>query len=115
MENTLIKAIVNGMKAKKAYEINVLNLKHISNAVADYFVICSGDATTQIEAITSAIVKTTHQQIGVYPWKQEGLLTKEWVLIDYVNIVVHIFHNETRKFYMLDTLWGDNLTNHIAP
>jgi len=114
LENTLIEAIVQGMQAKKAEEINIFNLKHIGNAAADYFIICSGHATTQVEAIAEAIIGTAYQRTGEYPWQQEGLAAKEWVLIDYVNVIAHIFYNKTRAFYTLDTLWGDALIRCVT-
>lgn len=106
MEHTLVEAIVYGMQAKKAKEINILNLRHIGNSMADYFVICSGYATTQVDAIASAVIKVAHQRTGMYPWKQEGFAEKEWVLIDYVDVIAHVFQDSARAFYMLDTLWG---------
>lgn len=102
------------MQAKKAQEISVLDLKNINNAVADYFIICSGNSQTQLKAIAEGIVETAYKQLGERPWKQEGLNAQEWILIDYVNVVVHIFHNTKRAFYMLDTLWADAAVTRIA-
>ena len=114
MKNTLTEAIVQGMQAKKAQDISILNLKNINNAVADYFIICSGYANRQVEAIADAIVETTYRKTKERPWHQEGLTAQEWILIDYVNVVVHIFHKEKRAYYMLDTLWGDAAVTRIA-
>lgn len=109
----MTEAIIHSMKAKKAQDIRMLNLKDINNDVADYFIICSGNSKRQLEAIAEAIIKTIHQKTGEHPWKQEGLTTKEWILIDYVNVVVHIFCSEKRAYYMLDTLWGDAAVTRI--
>ncbi|XWN34684.1 MAG: ribosome silencing factor [Roseivirga sp.] len=112
-EASLIAAIIQGMQAKKAQDISLLNLKHIDGAVAEYFIICSGRAKSQVEAIAEAIVETSYQHAGQRPWKQEGWAAKEWILVDYVNVVVHIFHADKRPFYALDTLWGDASTVYI--
>ncbi len=114
MKNTLTEAIVQGMQAKKAQDISILNLKNINNAVADYFVICSGYTKRQVKTIAGAIVETTYSQTKEHPWQQEGLTAQEWILIDYGNVAVHVFHKEKRAYYMLDTLWGDAAVTRIA-
>ena len=114
MESTLTEAIVQGIQAKKALDISILHLKGINNAIADYFIVCSGHATSQVAAIADSIIEATYKQTGEYPWKQEGLTTKEWILIDYANVVAHVFQHEKRAIYRLDTLWGDVATTRIA-
>ncbi|OJW69954.1 MAG: ribosome silencing factor [Candidatus Amoebophilus sp. 36-38] len=109
----LVNAIVEGMQDKKAQEISVLNLSKIGSSVADYFIICSGQSNTQIEAIADNIIETSYKKAGQRPWKQEGFTNKEWVLIDYVDVVVHIFQREKRELYALDMLWGDAETTHF--
>ncbi len=113
MESTLTKAIVQGMRAKKAQDISILDLKHIRNAITDCFIICSGNTQRQVETIAEAIVETTYRQTGEHPWRQEGLGTQGWILIDYVNVVVHVFCPEKRVFYALEALWGDAAVTHI--
>ncbi len=113
-ESILTQNIVQGMQAKKAEDISIFNLVRIPGAAADYFIICSGQAKRQIEAIAEAIMDTTHRQLGVLPQGREGLGTKEWVLLDYGHIVVHIFQTEKRTFYKLDSLWGDATVTHVA-
>ena len=114
MDSALNEAIVQGMQAKKAQDITLLDLKKIQHAVADYFIICSGSAQRQVEAIADGIVEATYQQAGERPWKQEGLAVREWILLDYGNVVVHVFHQQKRPYYMLDTLWGDAVITHIT-
>ena len=114
MKSTLQEAIVQGMQAKKAQDISIIHLKDIHHAIADYFILCSGNTPRQVEAIADAIVEATYRQTGENPWKQEGLTAQGWILLDYVNIVVHIFHHEKRAYYMLDTLWGDAAVTRIA-
>ena len=99
--------VVAGMLEKKATEIVVLDLREVKHAVADYFVICSGSSDTQIDAISDAIEEEVHKHLRQNPWKREGRENKEWILIDYVNVVAHVFNKEKRTFYGLEELWGD--------
>ena len=99
--------IVNGMVEKKASDVLVMDLKEVKNAVADYFVICSGNSDTQIEAISKSIEEHIHKRSKKNPWKREGLQNKEWILLDYIDVVAHIFNKEKRTFYGLEELWGD--------
>ena len=101
------------MQAKKAQDICILNLQKIPHAIANHFIICSGNSHRQVEAIADAIVATSSQQVGEKPWKQEGLAAKEWILIDYVDVVVHVFHPEARTLYALEALWGDAIHTRI--
>lgn len=103
----LIQAIIQGMQDKKAQDISVFDLQKIGNAVANYLVLCSGEASTQIEAIADRIVDVGYQSTKQRPWKQEGLINKEWVLLDYIDVVVHIFRQDKRELCALETLWGD--------
>jgi len=106
-EAQLIEAIIQGMQAKKAQDIALIDLTHIDGAVAQYFVLCSGRAPSQVEAIAEAVIEASGEHAGQYPWKKEGWAAKEWILVDYVSIVVHIFRAEKRSFYALDTLWAE--------
>ena len=103
----LIAAIIQGMQAKKAMDITVLDLKKISNAVANYFILCTGQASTQVSAIAAEILKKSYEKAGQRPWKQEGFANQEWILLDYADVVVHVFQPEPRAFYALERLWGD--------
>jgi len=112
-EDLLISAIVQGMQEKKAQGISIFDLQHIGSAIAAYFILCTGQAQKQVEAIAEAIIEMGYKKAGQRPWKQEGMANKEWVLLDYVDVVVHIFHGDKRAFYALDTLWGDAAITHI--
>lgn len=103
----LNEAIVKGMKEKKASDIVIMDLRLISNAVADYFIICSGGSDSQVDAIAQSIDKEVSEQTGENPWHTEGKKNREWLLIDYVNVVAHIFKKTTREYYQLENLWGD--------
>lgn len=99
--------IVAGMQDNKAEDIVVLDLREIENAVTDFFVICSGNSTTHVDGIVSSLIRETSRQIKEKPWHQEGTRGDEWVLLDYVNVVAHIFYKEAREFYDLEDLWAD--------
>ncbi|HBH21810.1 MAG TPA: ribosome silencing factor [Cytophagales bacterium] len=103
----LSKVIVKGIQEKKGKEIAVLDLRNINNAIADYFIICSGTSDTQVESIARSVEEQVFKIGGEDPWHKEGLNIKEWVLLDYVNVVTHIFKEDTRNFYGLEDLWGD--------
>lgn len=110
----LSQVIVEGMKEKKARDITVMDLRNIQNAVADFFVICTGNSDTQVDAISESVEKVVNTKTYEYPWQREGRQNKEWVLLDYVNVVAHIFKQESREFYGLEYLWGDAETINIA-
>lgn len=106
-------AVVKGMAEKKASDIVVMDLRNIGNAVADYFVICSGNSDTQIEAISDSVEEEVYKATSDDPWRKEGKENKEWILMDYANVVVHIFRNDRREFYALEKLWGDAVVTSI--
>ncbi|MBO9699659.1 MAG: ribosome silencing factor [Sporocytophaga sp.] len=99
--------IVSGMKEKKATNITIIDLKSIKNAVADYFIICTGGSDTQIDAIADSIEEEVYKGIAQNPWRKEGKTNKEWILLDYVQVVAHVFKRDRRQFYGLEELWGD--------
>ncbi len=105
--DTLADLVVRGMQDKKASDIVVLNLKELKNAVADYFIICSANSDTQIEAIARSVEEEIEKVTGENAWQTEGRTNREWVLLDYVDVVVHVFLRDRRKFYALEELWGD--------
>lgn len=102
----LSKLIVKGMEEKKASDIVVMDLRGIKNSFTDFFVICSGNSDTQIEAISDSIEEFT-LKLREKPWRSEGKDNKQWILIDYINVVAHVFLKEKRDFYGLEELWGD--------
>ncbi|MGI2292761.1 ribosome silencing factor [Paenibacillus sp. GXUN7292] len=101
----LLSLVVNAAEDKKAHDVIALNLKEIS-LVADYFVICSGNSDTQVQAIASEVRKQAEQK-GVRIRGIEGMDTARWVLIDMGDVVAHIFHREEREFYSIERLWSD--------
>lgn len=103
----LTEIVVKGMQEKKASAITVMDLRNVKNAVADFFVICSGNSDTQVEAIAESVDKEVSEHLSQNPWHREGKENKEWLLLDYIDVVAHIFIPEKRKFYGLENLWGD--------
>jgi ribosome-associated protein len=99
--------VVQGMAEKKAHDIVVLDLRNVKNAVADYFIICSGNSDTQIDAICDSVEEFVYKASKQSPWKKEGKQNKEWILLDYIDVVAHIFKKDKRDFYSLEELWGD--------
>eukprot|EP00746_Dinoflagellata_sp_MGD_P031906 gnl/MRDRNA2_/MRDRNA2_175926_c0_seq1.p1 gnl/MRDRNA2_/MRDRNA2_175926_c0~~gnl/MRDRNA2_/MRDRNA2_175926_c0_seq1.p1 ORF type:complete len:123 (+),score=21.44 gnl/MRDRNA2_/MRDRNA2_175926_c0_seq1:35-403(+) len=106
--------VVNGMAEKKASDIRILDLRDVKNAIADFFVVCSANSDTQIDAISDSIEEEVFKATQIAPWKKEGKTNKEWVLIDYVDVVAHIFKQEKRAFYSLEELWGDARITEVA-
>ena len=103
----LIALILQGIEDVKGHDIVLLDLREIENTVCDYFIICNGTSNTQVNAIVGSIQKTVSKAIKDKPWHIEGQDNSEWVLMDYVNVVVHVFQKQIREFYDIEGLWGD--------
>lgn len=103
----LISLVIAGIEEVKGIDINLLDLREIENTVCDYFIICNGTSNTHVNAIVSSIQKTVSKSIQDKPWHVEGSENAEWVLMDYVNVVVHVFQKQAREFYDIEGLWGD--------
>ena len=103
----LIALILHGIEEVKGVDINLLDLREIENTVCDYFIICNGTSNTHVNAIVSSIQKTVSKAIQDKPWHVEGSDNAEWVWMDYVNVVVHVFQKHIREFYDIEGLWGD--------
>lgn len=99
--------VIKGIQEKKGKNIKRLDLRGISNRVCDYFIICDGDSTTQVGAVAKSIEFEVHKGIKEKPYHSEGYENSEWILIDYVTVVVHVFQKHIRDFYKLETLWAD--------
>jgi ribosome-associated protein len=103
----IYKTIINAIQDKKGEAIITLDLRKIPEAVADFFVICEAGNTTQLKAIADNIEVQVKQICGELPYRSEGKQAMQWLLIDYINIVVHVFLSSTRKFYRLEEMWSD--------
>ena len=104
----LIALILQGIEEVKGNDINILDLREIENTVCDYFIICNGTSNTHVNAIVGSIQKTVSKAIKDKPWHVEGEDNAEWVLMDYVNVVVHVFQKQIREYYDIEGLWGDD-------
>ena len=111
----LISVIIKGIDEVKGENIQLLDLREIENTVCDYFVICSGNSNTQVNAISGSIQKMVSKELKDKPWHIEGQGNSEWVLMDYVNVVVHIFQKQVRDYYDIESLWGDAKITEINP
>lgn len=103
----LIDTIIDGIQDVKGKDVVVLNLSELTNSVTDFFIICTGDSSTQVESIGQSVVRKTRTELKEKPWHEEGTRNAEWVLLDYVNVVVHVFYRGVRDFYNLEGLWAD--------
>lgn len=105
----ILKVIIQAIKDKKGENIVSLDLRKIPEAVADFFIICDGSVNVQVKAIADYVEYKVKEECGESAYKQEGYQSLEWVLVDYVNVVVHVFQKETRKFYRLEEMWSDSV------
>ena len=103
----LLANIIKGIEEVKGDNIKIVDLRTIDNTVCDYFVICDGNSNTQVNAIVGSIQKIVSKELKDKPWHVEGAENGEWVLMDYVNIVVHVFQKHIREYYNIENLWGD--------
>lgn len=103
----LIALAIKGIEEVKGKDISILDLREIDNTVCDYFIICNGTSNTQVNAIVNSIQKIVSKELKDKPWHVEGSDNAEWVLLDYVNVVVHVFQRHIREYYDIEGLWGD--------
>ena len=107
VSDILLETIIEGIQELKGIDTAILDLKKIETAVCKYFVICSGTSNTHVSSIADSVKKIVSKEIHEKPWHIEGLNASEWVLLDYSDIVVHVFQEQTREFFRLEDLWGD--------
>ena len=111
-EIDLIDEIIFGIEDVKGVDINIMDLRNITNTVCEFFILCTGTSNTHVSAITNSIRKNVSKKLKEKPFSLEGLENQEWVLIDYIDVVVHIFQGDTREYYDIENLWGDaKITN----
>jgi ribosome-associated protein len=101
--------IIRAILEKKGENVISMDLRKLNEAAADYFIICEADSVTQTRAIADFVEECTLKNLGDKPWHAEGTQNAEWILLDYVDTVVHIFHKPLRRFYQLEELWSDAL------
>ena len=110
----LITSILKAIDEIKEEDIQILDLREIENTVCDYFVICTGTSNTHVNAIAGIVQKQVSKEIQEKPWHVEGEQNSEWVLLDYVNVVLHVFQKHVREFYDIESLWGDAKITSIS-
>lgn len=109
---SLAKAIANLTIDKKAHDVAIIELKEIAS-FTDYFVICSADSDTQVKAITDFVLNELRKE-DIYVWHSEGYESLNWILLDFVDVVCHIFHKDTRSYYNIEKIWGDAKREEIV-
>ncbi len=112
-DKQLLEAIIEGMQEKKAKNITILDLQSIENSFCNYFVICEAESKPQLQAITDSVEEFTRKKLSIKPHHTEGVQNAEWILLDYLTVVAHIFRSDVREFYKLEELWADAKTEHI--
>jgi ribosome-associated protein len=103
----MVDAIVEGIREVKGRNIHILDFRTLENAMCDFFVVCEGNSTTQVQAIAHSIEDITRKKTGFKPHHTEGLGSSQWILMDYADTLVHVFEPETRTFYDVEGLWSD--------
>jgi len=112
--DTLIATIIEGIEEVKGEDIQLLDLRELDNTVCQYFIVCSANSNTQVKAISNSVQKIVGKQAKEKAWHVEGEQTAEWVLVDYVDVVVHIFQKNIREYYDIEGLWGDAKITNIS-
>jgi len=102
----LIDTITEGLLDKKARDIRILDVRSLTT-LTDYFVVCHGTSETQIRALANSVIEKVKEKLGENVWKKEGLDARRWIILDYVNVVVHIFSEEKRQYYGIERMWND--------
>lgn len=111
---SLSNIVIQGLQEVKARDIVRMDLRKSSGAVTEYFIICTGTSDTHIQALSDSVREFVKRDAREFPLSTEGMRSGEWVLMDYVNVVVHIFRQDRREFYRLENLWGDAHIERIA-
>lgn len=106
-KETLILKIIESIQDIKGENIQILDMTGIENAATETFIICSGNSNTQVSALAGSVEKKVRNDLGDRPWHVEGTDNATWILMDYINVVVHIFQTEVREYYDIEELWGD--------
>ncbi len=109
----LISEIIKGIEDVKGENISIIDLREIENTVCDYYILCDGSSNTQVKAIATSIQKVVSKSLKDKAWHVEGESNAEWILLDYVNLAVHVFQKPVREFYNLEELWGDGKITNI--
>lgn len=110
--NSLIDTIIEGLLEKKANDIRVLDVSGLTT-LTDAFIVCHGNSETQIRALANSVTEKVKENLSESVWKQEGMDARRWIILDYVNVVVHIFNKEKREYYGIERMWNDAVITKI--
>ncbi len=113
-QDLLVETITLAMEDKKAKDPVVIDFTKLSGTAFDKFLICHGTSRTQVEAIADHVDRQVRKVLGIHPWHKEGMENAEWILIDYSDVVVHVFQDSRRNFYNLEQLWADAEIHHVG-
>ncbi len=103
----LVDAVVDGIQEKKGHDIVVMDMKKLNHSISNYFIVCHGTSKTQVQSIVESIEAVVKQKLNIRLIRREGFQNAEWVLLDYFDIIVHVFVDHARNFYKIENLWGD--------
>lgn len=115
LRDELVSVIIDGIHEVKGHEVTELDLRTLGVSICDRFIVCHGTSTTQVDAIGNKVQEFTQKQLGEKPWKTSGYENSEWIILDYFDIIVHIFLQEKRDLYKLEDLWSDATTTIHEP
>lgn len=110
--NRLVNTIKEGLLEKKGKEIVLLDVRELTT-LTDFFIVCHGTSETQIRALANSVTQKVKDNLEESVWKKEGMDARRWIILDYVNVVVHIFSEEKREFYGIERMWNDAVRTEI--
>ncbi len=109
----LVEHVINGIREKKGHDIVLIDLRSINSSIADLFVVCHGDSDVHVKALADSTIDEVEKHTGESPVYKEGFQNAEWILLDYISVVVHIFKKEQREYYGIESFWADAETHKI--
>lgn len=109
----LVQNIVAGIQEKKGKKVTIIDLREFENTVCSYFIVCEGDSNTHVDAVANSVVYEVKERGNERPAQKDGFENSQWIAIDYVDVMVHVFQREQREFYNLEALWGDGKITEI--
>lgn len=111
--NNLVQNIIAGIQEKKGKKITLIDLSEFDNTITSYFIVCQGDSNTHVDAVANSVIYEVKEKLGERPANKDGFENSQWIAIDYVDVMVHVFQREQREFYNLEALWADGKITEI--
>jgi ribosome-associated protein len=109
---SLVELVIEGMRKKKGADITIMDVSDLTT-LTDYFVICSGTSDTQIKALADSVEDEILEHTGEKPWKKEGVVGRTWIILDFINIVVHVMSKDKREYYSIERIWNDARITYV--